>query len=97
MQSDPGSKKKPYSPPAITSLSLEQAKQFVSRRTNCCDSEATDFLESLRREQQQPKQLRSRCAQNRIEKLPIELFLLSRQNNCQMQSEPIESPGSPSL
>jgi hypothetical protein len=71
MQSDPGSKKKPYSPPDITPLSLEQAKQFVSRRTNCSDPEATEFLESLRREHQQPKQLRSRRAQNRVEKLPI--------------------------
>jgi hypothetical protein len=71
MPSDPGSKKKPYSPPAITPLSVEQAKQFVSCRTNCCDQEAIDFLESLRREQQQPEQLRSRRAQNRVEKLPI--------------------------
>jgi hypothetical protein len=70
MQSDPGGKKKPYSPPAITPLSLEQATQFVSRRTNCSEQEATDFLESLRQEQQ-PKKLRSRGAQNRIEKLPI--------------------------
>jgi|ERR1700692_1564858 len=86
MQSEPGSKKKPYSPPAITSLSLEQAKQFVSRRTNCCDSEATDFLESLRREQQQPKQLRSRRAQNRIEKLPI-LVKLNAENAVRMMVE----------
>jgi hypothetical protein len=71
MQSDPGSKKKPYSPPAITPLSVEQAKQFVSRRTNCSEQEATAFLDSLRREQQEPEQLRSRRAQNRVEKLPI--------------------------
>jgi hypothetical protein len=67
MQSDPGSKKKPYSRPATTPLTLDQAKQFVSRCTNCCEQEATDFLESLRREQP-PKQLRSRRAQTRIKR-----------------------------
>jgi hypothetical protein len=69
MHSDPDSKKQSYSPPSITPLSLEQAKQFVSRRINCSDQEATDFLESFRRAQ--PDKLRSRIAQNRIEKLPI--------------------------
>jgi hypothetical protein len=44
---DPDSKKKPYSSPTITKLTLEQAKQFLW--------EATDVLESLRREQDKPK------------------------------------------
>ena len=44
---DSDSKKKPYSPPTITKLTLEQAKQFLR--------EATDVLESPRREQPQPK------------------------------------------
>jgi len=41
------SKKKPYSSPTITKLTLEQAKQFLR--------EATDVLESLRRAQDTPK------------------------------------------
>jgi hypothetical protein len=72
MHSDPDrkkTKKTPYSPPFMSKLSLEQAKQFVSRRTNCSVQEATDFLESLRRAQ--PDKLRSRGAQNRIEELPV--------------------------
>jgi hypothetical protein len=40
---DPDSKKNPYSSPTMTKLTLEQAKQFLR--------EATDVLESLRREQ----------------------------------------------
>jgi hypothetical protein len=44
---DSDSKKKPYSSPTITKLTLEQAKQFLR--------EATDVLESLRREQDMPK------------------------------------------
>jgi hypothetical protein len=53
MQFDSESKKKPYSPPTVTKLTLEQAKQFVAGHANCSDQEATDLLESLRREQQQ--------------------------------------------
>jgi hypothetical protein len=70
MHSDPDRKKTPYSSPSMSKLSLEQAKEFVSRRANCSEQEAADFLESLRQEQP-PKKLRSRGAQNRIEKLPI--------------------------
>jgi hypothetical protein len=44
---DPDSEKKPYSSPTITKLTLEQAKQLLR--------EATDVLESLRREQDTPK------------------------------------------
>ena len=51
MQFDSDSKKKPYAPPSITKLSIELARRFVA--TNCSDQEATDFLESLRREQHQ--------------------------------------------
>jgi hypothetical protein len=53
MQSDSDSKKKPYSPPTATKVTLEQAKQFVADHSNCSDQEAMDLLESLRREQQQ--------------------------------------------
>jgi hypothetical protein len=44
---DSDSEKKPYSSPTIIKLTLEQAKQFLR--------EATDVLESLRREQHKPK------------------------------------------
>jgi len=44
---DSDSKKKPYSSPTITKLTLEQARKFLR--------EATDVLESLRREQGTPK------------------------------------------
>ncbi len=53
MQSDSEGKKKPYSPPTITKMTPEQARQYVVDRTNCSEQEAADFLESLRREQQQ--------------------------------------------
>ena len=53
MQFDSESKKKPYSPPTVKKLTLEQAKQFVAGHANCSDQEATDLLEPLRREQQQ--------------------------------------------
>jgi hypothetical protein len=45
-------KKKPYSPPTVTKLTPEQARQFVAERANCSDQEAEDFLESLCRELQ---------------------------------------------
>jgi hypothetical protein len=44
--------KQPYSPPSARKLTLEQAKQFVACRTNCCDQGAAELLESLRRELQ---------------------------------------------
>jgi hypothetical protein len=69
MRSDSNSKKQPYSSPAVTKLSSEQAKQYLTCHANYTDQEATEFLESLRREQQ-PEKLRSR-AQIRIEKLSI--------------------------
>ena len=53
MQFDSESKKKPYSPPTVTKLTPERARQFVADRANCSDQEAADSLESLRREQQQ--------------------------------------------
>jgi hypothetical protein len=46
-------KKKPYSHPTVTKSTLEQAKKFVADRNNCSDQEAADFLELLRRQQQQ--------------------------------------------
>lgn len=50
---DSESKRKPYSPPTVTKLTLEQAKQFAADRAHCGDQEAIDLLESLRREHQQ--------------------------------------------
>lgn len=52
MQSDSKSKKKPYSPPAVTKLTPEQARQVVAARAKRSDEEAANFLESLLREQQ---------------------------------------------
>jgi hypothetical protein len=43
--------KKPYSPPTLTKLNPEQAKQFMVDRTGCIDLEAENVFESLRREQ----------------------------------------------
>jgi len=51
--SDSKGNKKPYSRLAATKVTLEQAKQFAVERSNCSDLEATDLLESLRRELQQ--------------------------------------------
>jgi hypothetical protein len=67
---DLDSKKTSYFPPSITPLSLEKAKQYLICHANYSEQEATDFLQSLRQEQPL-KKLRSRRAQNRIEKLPI--------------------------
>ena len=53
MHVDSDSKKKQYISPTITRLSPEQAKQFLSCHDNYSEQEATDFLASLRREQQQ--------------------------------------------
>jgi hypothetical protein len=50
MQSDPNGKKRPYSPPTVTKLSFTQAKEFVASHSRRSDQQATDWLESLRRE-----------------------------------------------
>lgn len=52
MPSDSNSKKKLYSRPIATKLTPEEARQIVAERTNCSDQEAADFLESLRKQQQ---------------------------------------------
>ena len=43
-------KKKPYSPPALTELTQEQAIKLVAKRKNCSEEEAAEFLESLRKQ-----------------------------------------------
>jgi hypothetical protein len=53
MQFDSESKKQLYSPPTVTKLTLEQAKQFVASYANCSDQKATELLESLCQERQQ--------------------------------------------
>jgi hypothetical protein len=45
--------RKPYSPPAATKLTPEQAIKFVMDRTKCTEKEAKDLLESLRKEKKQ--------------------------------------------
>ena len=45
--------RKPYSPPAATKLTPEQAIKFVMDRTKCSEQEAKDLLESLRKEKKQ--------------------------------------------
>jgi hypothetical protein len=47
---------KPYSPPALKELTYEQAKQFVADRKHCSLEQAAEFLNSLRRPQQQRKE-----------------------------------------
>jgi hypothetical protein len=41
-------KKKPYSAPVLTKLTLEQAKKHVAARKNCSAEEAAQLLQSLR-------------------------------------------------
>ena len=53
--SDGKKNKRPYIPPTITKLPLEEATRFIVERTHCSDQEAVDLLESLRREQQPEK------------------------------------------
>jgi hypothetical protein len=52
MQQSEG-RKKPYSPPCLTKLTLEQARQFAADHAQCSDQEAGDLVESLRRERPQ--------------------------------------------
>jgi hypothetical protein len=44
--------KKTYSPPTVTKLTRDEAKQFVTDRTNCSQQEADEVLESLEEEKQ---------------------------------------------
>jgi hypothetical protein len=44
-------KKRPYSPPSLTTLTLEQAKELVADRRKCGEEEAHDFLKSVRQQQ----------------------------------------------
>jgi hypothetical protein len=44
--------KTPYSPPAVTKLTPDQAKKLVADRKNCSEEEAAEFLESLRQQLQ---------------------------------------------
>jgi hypothetical protein len=48
MQSDFKGKKRPYSRPAATKVTQEQARRFVADRVTCSDQEAAHFVESLR-------------------------------------------------
>ena len=41
--------KKPYSPPAVTKLNAQQAKNLVVERKNCSEEEAAEFLKSLQK------------------------------------------------
>jgi hypothetical protein len=44
--------KKPYSSPTVKKLTPEQAKKLVADRNNCSEEEAADFLNALRKQQQ---------------------------------------------
>jgi hypothetical protein len=55
MESDPKNKKR-YSPPVLTELTPEQAKNLVVDRKNCNAEEAAEFLKSLRRKRNQEEQ-----------------------------------------
>jgi hypothetical protein len=42
--------KKPYSPPALTELTREQAIKLIAERRNCSEEEAAEFLNSLHKQ-----------------------------------------------
>jgi hypothetical protein len=44
--------KKPYSFPTVKKIPPEQAKKLVADRNNCSEEEAADFLNTLRKQQQ---------------------------------------------
>ena len=48
MESDPKNKR-PYSPPVVSKLAPEQARNLVVVRKNCSEEEAAEFLKSFRR------------------------------------------------
>ncbi|HZZ16983.1 MAG TPA: hypothetical protein VFE08_13590 [Candidatus Sulfotelmatobacter sp.] len=55
MKNESKPRKKEYCSPTLTKLAEDEAKKFVTDRTNCSDEEAQDVLESLREEQQDKK------------------------------------------
>ncbi len=52
MKNERKPRKKSYSPPTVSKLTKDQAKQFVTDRTNCSQQEADEVLESLEGERQ---------------------------------------------
>ena len=54
-------KKKAYSSPAVKELTPEQAKQLIAERRNWSEEQAAEFLESLRRQQHEPKKPNAKC------------------------------------
>jgi hypothetical protein len=44
--------KKPYSSPTVKKITPEQAKKLVADRNNCSEEEAADFLNTIRKQQQ---------------------------------------------
>jgi len=47
------SRKKKYSPPTVSQLTLDQAKDFVRERSNGNGEQPEDLLEALRRERRE--------------------------------------------
>jgi hypothetical protein len=45
-------KRKPYSPPTLTKLTPKEAKQLVTGHIDSSDQDVVDFLEAMRRQQQ---------------------------------------------
>jgi uncharacterized Zn finger protein len=58
MEPDPKNKK-PYSPPAVTKLTPQQAKNLVVERKNYSEEEAAEFLKSLRKRLEEKKNKQS--------------------------------------
>jgi len=54
MEPDPKDKK-PYSPPAVTKLTPQQAKNLVVERKNYSEEEAAEFLKSLRKRKEKKR------------------------------------------
>ncbi len=44
--------KKPYPSPTVKTLTPEQAKKLIADHNNCSEEEAADFLNTLRKQQQ---------------------------------------------
>ena len=52
MEAEDQKTKKPYSSPTVKKLTPEQTKKLVADRSNCSEEEAADFLNTLRKQQQ---------------------------------------------
>lgn len=57
MQSDAVRESKPYSPPGLTKLTVEEAMQVLAASTGCGSQDASDLLQLLSEELQERQRL----------------------------------------